>query len=44
MPSHLSQYLIMLPIMAWVVWRRVSRSFGRQPIKRKAMIVRIVFL
>jgi MFS family permease len=41
MPAHLSQYLIMLPIMAWVVWRRVSRSFGRQPIKRKAMIARI---
>ena len=41
MPPHLSQYLIMLPIMAWVVWRRVSRSFGRQPIKRKTMIVRI---
>jgi DMSO/TMAO reductase YedYZ heme-binding membrane subunit len=43
MPAHFSQYLIMLPIMAWVVWRRVSRSFGRQPIKRKAMIARIAF-
>lgn len=31
----------MLPIMAWVVWRRVRRSFGRQPIKRKTMIARI---
>ncbi len=41
MPAHLSQYLIMLPIMAWVIWRRVSRSFGRQPIKRKTMIARI---
>jgi DMSO/TMAO reductase YedYZ heme-binding membrane subunit len=41
MPAHLSQYLVMLPIMAWVVWRRVSRSFGRQPIKRKTMIARI---
>jgi DMSO/TMAO reductase YedYZ heme-binding membrane subunit len=41
MPPHLTQYFIMVPIMAWVVWRRVSRSFGRQPIKRKTMIARI---
>jgi hypothetical protein len=41
MPPHLSQYFIMVPLLAWVVWRRVSRSFGRQPIKRKTMIVRI---
>jgi hypothetical protein len=42
MPAHLSQYLIMLPLLALIVWRRVSRSFGRQPIRRKRMIARIV--
>ncbi len=42
MPAHLTQYLVMLPLLAWVVWRRVSRQFGRQPIQRKRMIFRIV--
>lgn len=42
MPAHLTHYLIMLPLLAWIVWRRVSRQFGRQPIRRKRMIARIV--
>jgi hypothetical protein len=42
MPAHLTNYLIMLPVLAWIVWRRVSRQFGRQPIQRKRMIFRIV--
>lgn len=42
MPAHLTSYLIMLPLLAWIVWRRVSRQFGRQPIRRKRMIFRIV--
>lgn len=42
MPAHLTNYLIMLPLLAWMVWRRVSRTFGRQPIQRKRMVVRIV--
>lgn len=42
MPAHLTNYLIMLPLLAWIVWRRVSRQFGRQPIRRKRMIARIV--
>jgi hypothetical protein len=42
MPAHLTQYLIMLPLMAWMVWRRMSRQFGRQPIQRKRMIFRVV--
>ncbi|HEY8328475.1 MAG TPA: DUF1453 domain-containing protein [Rhodanobacter sp.] len=42
MPAHLTQYLVMLPLLAWIVWRRVSRQFGRQPIRRKRMIFRIV--
>jgi len=41
MPAHLTNYLIMLPLLAWIVWRRVSRQFGRQPIRRKRMIARI---
>ncbi len=42
MPAHLTNYLVMLPILAWIMWRRVSRQFGRQPIRRKRMIFRIV--
>jgi hypothetical protein len=42
MPAHLTNYLIMLPLLGWIVWRRVSRSFGRQRIQRKRMIGRIV--
>ena len=42
MPAHLSTYLIMIPLLAFIVWRRVSRQFGRQPIRRKRMIGRIV--
>ena len=33
---------IMIPVVAFAIWRRVRRSFGRQPIRRKQMIVRIV--
>lgn len=42
MPSHLSPYLIMVPLLAFIVWRRVSRTFGRQPIRRKRMMFRVV--
>ena len=42
MPAHLSNYLIMVPLLAWMVWRRVSRQFGRQPIRRKRMVFRVV--
>jgi hypothetical protein len=42
MPAHLTNFLIMLPLLAWIIWRRISRSFGRQPIQRKRMIFRIV--
>ncbi|WP_019465518.1 hypothetical protein [Dyella japonica] len=33
---------LMIPLMAFVVWRRVRGSFGRQPIRRQRMIFRIV--
>jgi hypothetical protein len=42
MPAHLASYLIMLPLLAWIVWRRISRTFGRQPVQRKRMIARVV--
>lgn len=41
MPAHLTNYLVMLPILALIVWRRVGRQFGRQPIRRGRMIFRI---
>jgi len=44
MPAHLTHYLVMLPLLAWMVWRRASRQFGRQPIQRKRMLFRIVVL
>lgn len=33
--------LVMAPLMAFAVWRRVRGTFGRQPIRRKRMIARI---
>lgn len=44
MPVHLTNYLVMLPLLALIVWRRVSRQFGRQPIRRRRMIARIAIL
>jgi len=41
MPAHPSSLLVMVPVLAWIVWRRVNRSFGRQPIRRRRMMVRI---
>jgi hypothetical protein len=42
MPAHLTNYLIMLPLVVLIVWRRVGRSFGRQQVQRKRMIFRVV--
>jgi hypothetical protein len=36
-------YAIIIPVMAFAVWRRVRRTFGRQPIQRKRMMGRIAF-
>lgn len=44
MPAHLTSFLIMLPLLALVVWRRVRSSFGRQRIRRKRMLARIAIL
>lgn len=34
--------LVMIPLIALIIWRRVRGQFGRQPIRRKRMITRIV--
>lgn len=39
--QQLLHYLPIVAVLAFAVWRRVSRSFGRQRIRRKAMIFRI---
>ena len=36
-------YALMIPLMALGIWRRVRGSFGRQPVRRKRMLVRIAF-
>ena len=41
MSPHLLSYAIMVPLVVLMLWRRVSRQFGRQPIRRKRMIVRV---
>jgi hypothetical protein len=38
---HTTTLLVMIPVMALVIWRRVRSHFGRQPIRRKRMITRI---
>ena len=32
---------VMVPLMAFAVWRRVRGTFGRQPIQRRRMVTRI---
>lgn len=41
MSPHLMSYLIFVPLMALMVWRRIRRQFGRQPIRRRRMIARV---
>ncbi|KRE94411.1 hypothetical protein ASG87_17545 [Frateuria sp. Soil773] len=36
--------MVMAPLMAFAVWRRVRGSFGRQPIRRGRMVARIAIL
>jgi hypothetical protein len=42
MSPHLLTYAIMLPLLALLVWRRVRRQFGLQPIRRRRMITRVL--
>lgn len=34
----------MIPVLGWLVWRRVRRQFGRQPFRPKAQMMRLVLL
>lgn len=42
MPPHLMTYMVMLPVLAWLIWRRVRRQFGCQPIRRRRMVARVL--
>lgn len=36
--------LVMIPVLGWVVYRRVRRQFGRQPFRPKGLVFRSVVL
>lgn len=42
MAPHFSVPLVLIPVIAFAVWRRVRMQFGLQPIRRKRMVARIV--
>ncbi|GLQ86888.1 DUF1453 domain-containing protein [Dyella flagellata] len=44
MEPHFSMPLVLIPVIAFAVWRRVRRQFGPQPIRRTRMILRIAIL
>jgi hypothetical protein len=35
---------IMTPLIGWLLWRRLRSYFGRQPVRRKRMVTRILGL
>lgn len=41
MAAHITMPLAMIPVVAFIVWRRVRMQFGLQPIRRNRMIARI---
>lgn len=41
MTPHLAPWLILVPLMALAIWRRVRTQFGLQPIRRRRMQSRI---
>ena len=41
MTPHLASLAVLVPVMGLLVWRRVRSQFGRQPIRRGRMLVRI---
>ncbi|HEX5305158.1 MAG TPA: CcdC protein domain-containing protein [Dyella sp.] len=42
MTPHFTSLAVMVPVMVLVVWRRVRRQFGLQPIRRGRMLARVV--
>ncbi|GLQ48308.1 hypothetical protein GCM10007862_33590 [Dyella lipolytica] len=41
MAPHFTMPLVLIPVLAFAVWRRVRSQFGPQPIRRNKMIARI---
>lgn len=41
MTPHLISLMVMIPLIALILWRRVRSQFGRQKIRRKRMLVRV---
>lgn len=44
MPAHEMTYVLLIPLVALILWRRVRRQFGYQPIRRKRLLVRIAIV
>jgi hypothetical protein len=44
MAPNLLMPALVSPLVALMVWRRVRRQFGRQPVRRGAMIARVAIL
>ena len=44
MAPNLLMPALMSPLLAFMVWRRVRRQFGRQLVRRGAMITRVAIL
>lgn len=44
MAPNLLMPLLFSPVIAFMVWRRVRRQFGRQPVRRGAMMARVALL
>jgi hypothetical protein len=44
MVPNLLMPALVSPLMAFLVWRRARRQFGRQPVRRGAMIARVAIL
>lgn len=42
MALHFTMPLVLIPVVALAVWRRVRSQFGPQPIRRKKMTARVV--
>jgi hypothetical protein len=42
MAPHFGLPLVMIPVLAFAVWRRVRSQFGPQPIRRNKMTLRVI--
>lgn len=44
MAPNLLMPALLSPLIAFMVWRRIRRQFGRQPVRRGAMVARVAIL